>query len=248
MKKGIEYIRENIVQFHGDPEKHLVNCELISILSNLQMGEDWKDFMTKDFLRVVNDNLKSEDELIRINTIQLMAQLATDDKIAEIFLVKGLIKRMVMSFQVQYNREESFQKLFVIYNLIVIDKDITEIYDELLYIIDSFLEEEYRQRNVQVVSLLNEMMTLLYVKNQGDQELHRLFDKRFHIYNEEWERATKIEDWLVKMQEQNDFEMVQQGRVEDFMPDAYNEDEYYDDEDDYLEEGDQDDDYGYDEL
>jgi hypothetical protein len=40
----------------------MVKAELISILSNLIMEKDWDGFITKEFLKVMNDSLQGPDE------------------------------------------------------------------------------------------------------------------------------------------------------------------------------------------
>merc|ERR1719498_847328 len=109
-----------------------------------------------------------------------------------------------------YNREESFQKLYMVYQLAMTDINLAPIYPDVLYLIDSFIENEFRDRNMKVVSFLNELMTVLLVKFRTP-ELEDLFYKRFHIYNFEWERTCKIEEWRLEMenmQDQQQYEML----------------------------------------
>jgi len=60
-----------------------------------------------------------------------------------------------------YNREEAFQKLYMVYQLAMNDINLSPIYPDALYLIDSFIENEFRERNMKVVSFLNELMTVL---------------------------------------------------------------------------------------
>ena len=51
-----------------------------------------------------------------------------------------------------YNREESFQKLYMVYQLAMNDINLSPIYENAMYLIDSFIENEFRERNMKVVS------------------------------------------------------------------------------------------------
>lgn len=44
------------------------------------------------------------------------------------------------------------------------DINLSPIYPDALYLIDSFIENEFRERNMKVVSFLNELMTVLLIK------------------------------------------------------------------------------------
>ena len=63
-----------------------------------------------------------------------------------------LINRIIMENNDNpYNREESFQKLYMVYQLAMNDINIKPIYKETLYLIDSFIENEFKDRNARVV-------------------------------------------------------------------------------------------------
>ena len=98
----------------------------------------------------------------------------------------------------------------MVYQLAMNDINIQPIYPDALYLIDSFIENEFRERNIKVVSFLNELMTVLLVKFRTP-ELEGLFYKRFHLANFEWERSCKIEEWRLEMEnmeEQQQYEML----------------------------------------
>ena len=65
-----------------------------------------------------------------------------------------LINRIMMDGNDQlYNREESFQKLYMVYQLAMNDINISPIYENALYLIDSFIEHEFRERNIELFQI-----------------------------------------------------------------------------------------------
>ena len=244
MEKFVPFFRDMLknLWIEGDGAKMQHLAEIISILSNCHLEEKWKPFQDEEYLGILLELVSNQDDHQRLQTIQLVARLCTDVRSAKLMMKSQLINRIMQeNNENPYNREESFQKLYMVYQLAMTDINLAPIYPDILYLIDSFIENEFRDRNMKVVSFLNELMTVLLVKFRTP-ELEDLFYKRFHVYNFEWERTCKIEEWRVEMenmQDQQQYEMMvgEQGMYDGGVAqqmDDYDQYDDYQDNMDYL--------------
>jgi hypothetical protein len=93
------------------------------------------------------------DDHLRLQSILLVARLCTETRSAKMMMKNQLISRiMIDGNDNPYNREESFQKLYMVYQLAMSDINIKPIYKETLYLIDSFIDHEFKDRNPRVVT------------------------------------------------------------------------------------------------
>ena len=249
MEKFVPFFRDMLKNIweEGDAAKLQHLSEVVSILGNCHLEEKWKPFLDEEYLMLLQQLVSNSDDHQRLQTIQLVARLCTEKRSANLMMKHQQINLIMLeNNENPYNREESFQKLYLVYQLAMNDINLAPIYPDTLYQIDSFIENEFRERNMKVVSFLNELMTVLQVKFRTP-ELEGLFYKRFHLFNFEWERTCKIEEWRQEMENMEDqqYEMMYGdiglgaqggggGVVQQQMAGYENDYEDYDDEHEYL--------------
>lgn len=180
MKERVPIIRNSIIESFSEKRPDpAVLCEMLGIVSNACLGEKWEGFLNKEFVEIVLQLASGEDDTLRMQALLLVAQVSRSEKSAQIFKVKGVFKAIFSRVrQAAVERDEAMQKLFLAYQLLLQDFSITDFLGEVCLLIDSFLTQEFAQRNVRVVSFLNELLFILQVKYQQEKEIQRLVNKR----------------------------------------------------------------------
>jgi hypothetical protein len=198
MKQNTRILREILkkLYYEGQCQNMMAISEILGILGNCVLGDDWQGFLDKETLKIIYNFQAHQSDHIRMLNIMLMAQLCMNKKAATIFMKKGLITRMLSAVNLD-NREETFQILFVIYQLILCGIEIEEVLQTVVDIVQDFLDMEFRQRNVRVVSFMNEFLTILQVNYKDYEFMNELMEQRFSHYNWEWEKKVGLEDMLV---------------------------------------------------
>lgn len=231
-------IRDILLKVSQEENNPKVLAELVGILSNCCLGKKWEGFLGPELLKLLLNFLIHEDDNIRLQTILLFAQLAQHKKYAEIFIKKKVGLRMLKSINPEY-REENFQKLFFVYQLLVQGVDISSFIAEVLTLIRDFMEQEYREMNVRAIALVNEIVALLEVRygaeeNEFGEIISSLMRDVYGLYNEKWEWAVKLDSFEFVDQEmigglQADYPGMEYYENMDYPPDYYSDDddEYY---------------------
>jgi CRISPR/Cas system-associated exonuclease Cas4 (RecB family) len=178
MKERVLIIRDNVEQLGSNTKvTRPALYEMISILSNCCLGDGWEGFLSKNLLGMINTFLQENDGPLRLQTILLVAQLCRNEKTATIFQKRETLDLIFARNPRAMDREELFQKLFVAYQLLLIDFKLDAYMSEIIPLIDTFLENEFSHRNVRVVSFLNEILFILQVKYKSN-EIQALVIKR----------------------------------------------------------------------
>lgn len=238
MKKNVLILREILKKLYYEEEGQnmLAISELIGILGNCCLEEDWLGFLDKEFLKMLFNLQVHQNDHVRLQVIMLIAQLCAHKKSATILYKKNLITRMLTSVRIDL-REESLQVLYVIYQLILCGVDISEILQPVVDIVQDFLDLEFRERNVRVVSFMNEFLTILQVNYNNFEFMGELMEQRFSHYNLEWEKKVGLEDVMVEDNFAYD-DLMFYADVPMMMPEEYM--AYYDEEGEYADYGDED--------
>lgn len=177
MKERVLLIRDIVLEM--DPVQNRQQIfEAVSILSNCCLAKDWEGFLNKKFLQLVNGMLQGIDGPLRLQATLLVAQLCRDDKTAAIMAKHDTMNLIFATIRAVQDREELFQKLYVSYQLILMDFKVDPFLRDICTLIDNFLENEFAQRNIRVVSFLNELLFILQVKYKDDPEIQGLVIRR----------------------------------------------------------------------
>ncbi len=237
MKGVIPTVRDTVNQImsaQGNQDFQVL-FELLGIMSNCVLAEDWTDLIDKDFFKNLNGLLDFPNPNIKLQAILVVSQLSQNKRFAEYFNKKGIYLRMLQNLD-DLNREEEFQVLFAIYQALLNNVDISSFLNYVVDILTSFLQSEYREREIRVVSFCNEISTILEMRYSGHQAMRGLLSMRFQIYNELWERKVGLEKYQEALEKGEELLFYQGGP----MPgeEAY----YYDDE--YAQGDPSDDEYG----
>lgn len=231
MKERTLLIRDILLEM--DIKEHRQQLfEGISILSNCCLAKDWEGFLNKKFLQLLNNLLQGIDGPLRLQATLLVAQLCRDEKTANIMAKHDTLALVFDTIDAVKDREERFQKLFVAYQLILMNFKMDSYIREICSLIDDFLNNEFAERKIRVVSFLNELLFILQVKHQDDAEIQALVVKRSQIYNEEWEARCGIADYEGRPQMEAAYYGYEMDNPEMMAEDLdYG---YDDDEEDYL--------------
>lgn len=180
MKERVLSIKEIIQALPGGFNKanRPVLFELIGILSNCCLGDEWEGFFTRSFAELINTILVSEDDPLRLQTILLVAQLVRNDKAAINLQKVGTFKLIFDNISEKDDREELFQKLFVAYQLLLTNFKIDPFMDSVLALVQNFLDKEFNNKNVRVVSFINELLFILQVKYKDNPDIDVLVIRR----------------------------------------------------------------------
>jgi hypothetical protein len=199
MKERVLLIRDLLLDL--DLQQHRQQLfEGIAILSNCCLANDWEGFLNKKFLQLMNQLLQGIDGPLRLQTTLLVAQLCRDDKTAGILAKHDTLALVFGTIDAVKDREERFQKLFVAYQLILMNFRMDSYLRDVCGLVEDFLHNEFAERNVRVVSFLNELLFILQVKHADDPEIQSLVVKRSQIYNEEWEARCGITEYADRPQ------------------------------------------------
>lgn len=198
MKKNVLILREIMKKLYYEEKaaNMLAISEILGILGNCCLEDEWEGFIDKEFLKMLFNLQVHQNDHIRLQVIMLLAQLSAHQKSATILIKKNLIARMLSSVQIDL-REESLQILYVMYQLILSGVDISEYLQPVVDIVQDFLDIEFRERNIRIVSFMNEFMTVLQVNYNDEPFMNELMEQRFSYYNFEWEKKVGLEDLLV---------------------------------------------------
>lgn len=138
--------------------------EMISILSNCCLGDKWEGFLSKNLLQLLHSLIQSDDGPLRLQAILLIAQLCRNEKTSNIMHKKGTYELILSNLTEIDDREEHFQRLYFTYQLVLSGFAIEPYLPRICMLIKSFLELEFAERNIRVVSFLNEYLFILQVK------------------------------------------------------------------------------------
>ena len=115
--------------------------------------------------------------------------------------------------------------------------DISQYLELVISIVDDFLENEFKEGNQRVCIFLNEFLTVLGVIYHGETWMHELTQKRFEIWNWEWENKVGLEQMVPMEYYEN---MFADGGImyfgDGFDEGMYNDYGYYDEDGMYLDE------------
>lgn len=196
MKDRVLLIRDIAEELAASPKQHRAPLfEIVCILSNCCLGDKWKGFLSKKLLQFINACLQSVDGPLRLQCTLLVAQLCRDDKTSEIMAKHDTYNIIFGTLEAVKDREELFQRLFVAYQLVLSDFKLDGYLRAICELIEDFLENEFAQRNVRVVSFLNELLFILQVKMNAEPIIQNLVIKRSQIYNAEWEARCGIDEY-----------------------------------------------------
>lgn len=261
MKGVVIKLREVLKDSFASQDIQL-SFEILGILSNCVLGSKWEGFLDQDTFKILKVLLSSDLEpKMKLQAFIFIAQICQSHKNAAFLASKGFFERVMYTNLDPNNREECFQFLYVIYHVVHSGVDIVEILNIVISLLEEFMIQEFREKQIQVVGLVNELCSLLefkyleYEQNpEVEQMVRQLMITRFSIYNENWEMKVGIEQMEEAAQiDYDSFNMYNAVDIEnqyfrgledeDF--DAYNEDLYggynygdedYMDNDDYMEE------------
>lgn len=152
--------------------------EIICILSNCCLADKWKGFLSKKLLAFINSMLQSTDGPMRLQCTLFVAQLCRDERSSEIMAKHDTLNILFGTIEVVKDREELFQRLFVAYQLVLMDFKLDTYMRAICELIEDFLENEFAQRNVRVVSFLNELLFILQVKLNSEPIIQNLVIRR----------------------------------------------------------------------
>lgn len=179
MKERVLLIREIAEEMIGNIKQNRQPLfEVICILSNCCLGDKWKGFLSKKLLQFINAILQSADGPMRLQCILLVAQLCRDEKTSEIMAKHETFSLIFGGISAKKDREELFQRLFVAYQLVLMDFKLDAYMRPICELIEDFMENEFAQRNIRVVSFLNELLFILQVKLKDEPIIQALVIKR----------------------------------------------------------------------
>jgi hypothetical protein len=173
----------------------LAISEILGILSNCCLGEKYDNFLDAPTLKIIQSFQNHQNDHTRLQTILFIAQLCRSPQSTNILMKKGVIDTMLKNTNL-LDRELSFQSLFVIYQLLCQKVDISEYLELVIGIVDDFLENEFKDNNQRVCIFLNEFLTLLGVIYHGETWMNELTQKRFELWNWEWESKVGLEQMV----------------------------------------------------
>ena len=240
MKKPVltlrEMVKKLVIEEKG--QNMIAVTEILGILSNCVLGEFWEGFLDKDFFMILKNFCLHHNDHLRLQAILLLAQLCMHKKSAGIFMKRGLIHQIVQQSvrEDMKHREEQFQVLFVVYQIVLSGLDIEPLLDDLFEIVYSFLNFEFKEKHTRVVSFMNEFLTILQVNYKDNHHVNSLLDMRFSLYNFDWEKKVGLEE--IDIDEGMTYEdlFAFYTNVPEFVY-GYNEEEYVDGEE-YADYGD----------
>jgi hypothetical protein len=165
MKDKILLIRDYIEEIPAlNKQTRPALYEMISILSNCCLGDKWEGFLSKNLLQLLHSLIQSDDGPLRMQAILLVSQLCRNEKTSNIMHKKGTYELVLSNLTEIEDREEHFQRLFFTYQLVLSGFPIEPYLPRICMLIKSFLEMEFAERNIRVVSFLNEYLFILQVK------------------------------------------------------------------------------------
>ena len=85
----------------------------------------------------------------------------------------------------------------------VLSVDIAEYLDIVVSMIFDFMENEYSQREPQVVAFINELSTILELKYSNHNSVRSLMVSRLRIFNYDWERRVGIDQYDNAIENEN---------------------------------------------
>lgn len=181
LREKVLKIRDLVVEANAGThkQKRQMILEMFGILSNCCLSEAWEGFLNKDFFVILTTNLQGEDHQMRLQAILLVAQLCRCEKAITLLKNKGALDMIFLPKRRVPDREELFQKLFVAYHLILMDFNVDDFIQEILDLVNDFLDNEFTKKNIRVVSFLNEFLFILQIKQPKNPLIEELVIKRY---------------------------------------------------------------------
>lgn len=179
MRERVLLIRESVEELASNPRQNRPQLfEMVCILSNCCLAEKWKGFLSKKLLQFINTMLQSPDGPMRLQCTLLVAQLCRDERSSEIMAKHDTFNIIFGTIKAVRDREELFQRVFVAYQLVLMDFKLDAYIRPICELIEDFLENEFSHRNVRVVSFLNELLFIMQVKMKDEPIIQALVIKR----------------------------------------------------------------------